>query len=59
MALFDPILSKKGVVSCLAKKEREYAPIEFSNAMIIKTPHALPIFRDAPINKKKTYEKIR
>jgi hypothetical protein len=39
------------------KKERVYTPVEFSNAIVIKTPHALPLFRDAPINQKRLYEK--
>ena len=51
LALFDPSLSQKGVVQCVTKRAREYEPVEFKGEMIIKTPHALPLFRDPAYNK--------
>ena len=51
MALFDPVISKNGAVTCLSKQEREYVPEEITSAIKIRTPHSLPLFRDAPISR--------
>jgi len=59
LALFDPVLSQKGAVTCVTKRAVVIAPVEFTGDIVVKTPHALPLFRDIAYNKQKTFEKAR
>lgn len=58
--LYDPAMSNKGVLSAAGRAPRQSNPFDIGLPMIIKAPHALPMFREERIGgKKRQREKAR
>lgn len=57
--LYDPQKSVKGALLCIAKKPRERQPDDIEYMPEIRTPHALPSFKENTTNRKRRKEKMR
>jgi len=57
--LCDPSKSQRGALLCLTKAERKPRPEDIDYTPDIRTPHALPAFKDENKNRKKQIEKLR
>lgn len=57
--LYDPEKSNKGALLCISKKPREAQPDDIQYMPEIRTPHALPSFKENTTNRKRRLEKIR
>ncbi|XP_008447362.2 uncharacterized protein LOC103489831 [Cucumis melo] len=55
--LYDPTLSERGALVCVARAPRKKSVDDFEAKPVIHNPHALPLFRDAP-SRKRQREKI-
>lgn len=55
--LYDPTLSEKGALVCVARAPRKKSMDDFEAKPVIHNPHALPLFRDQP-SRKRQREKI-
>lgn len=58
--LYDPSMSDKGVLSAAGRAPRVANPFDVGLPMVIKTPHALPMYREERVGgKKRQREKMR
>ncbi|KAL4588009.1 hypothetical protein LXL04_000887 [Taraxacum kok-saghyz] len=55
--LYDPTLSTRGALVCVARAPRRKSIDDFQADPVIHNPHALPLFRDQP-SRKRQREKI-
>ncbi|OMO98699.1 hypothetical protein CCACVL1_04101 [Corchorus capsularis] len=55
--LYDPTLSERGALVCVARAPRKKSVDDFEAPPVIHNPHALPLFRDQP-SRKRQREKI-
>lgn len=55
--LYDPTLSERGALVCVARAPRRKSIDDFEAKPVIHNPHALPLFRDAP-SRKRQREKV-
>ncbi|KAD3336572.1 hypothetical protein R6Q59_028693 [Mikania micrantha] len=55
--LYDPTLSTRGALVCVARAPRKKSVDDFQAEPVIHNPHALPLFRDQP-SRKRQREKI-
>lgn len=55
--LYDPTLSERGALVCVARAPRKKSVDDFEAKPVIHNPHALPMFRDQP-SRKRQREKI-
>lgn len=55
--LYDPTLSERGALVCVARAPRKKSIDDFEAKPVIHNPHALPLFRDQP-SRKRQREKI-
>lgn len=55
--LYDPTLSERGALVCVARAPRKKSVDDFELKPVIHNPHALPLFRDQP-SRKRQREKI-
>lgn len=55
--LYDPTLSERGALVCVARVPRKKSVDDFEVQPVIHNPHALPLFRDQP-SRKRQREKI-
>lgn len=55
--LYDPTLSERGALVCVARAPRKQSVDDFKAEPVIHNPHALPMFRDQP-SRKRQREKI-
>ncbi|KAF5738996.1 WD repeat-containing protein 70 [Tripterygium wilfordii] len=55
--LYDPTLSERGALVCVARAPRKKSVDDFEAAPVVHNPHALPLFRDQP-SRKRQREKI-
>lgn len=55
--LYDPRLSERGALVCVARAPRKKSVDDFEVAPVIHNPHALPLFRDQP-SRKRQREKL-
>lgn len=55
--LYDPTLSERGALVCVARAPRKKSVDDFEPQPVIHNPHALPLFRDQP-SRKRQREKI-
>lgn len=56
--LYDPALSERGALVCVARAPRKKSLDDFEAKPVIHNPHALPLFRDEP-SRKRQREKAR
>ncbi|GLC42741.1 hypothetical protein PLESTM_001374500 [Pleodorina starrii] len=52
-ALYDLTRSERGVVAAASRRPRVASPLDFTPPVIIKNPHALPMYREDPAKKRK------
>ncbi|KAG2487343.1 hypothetical protein HYH03_014059 [Edaphochlamys debaryana] len=52
-ALYDLTRSERGVLSAASRRPRAANPLDFIPPLLIKTPHALPMYREDPVKKRK------
>ncbi|KAM3376472.1 WD repeat-containing protein 70 [Capsicum galapagoense] len=50
--LYDPTLSERGALVCVARAPRKKSVDDFQAEPVIHNPHALPLFRDQPSRKR-------
>ncbi|CAK9133431.1 unnamed protein product [Ilex paraguariensis] len=50
--LYDPTLSERGALVCVARAPRKRSVDDFQAEPLIHNPHALPLFRDQPSRKR-------
>lgn len=55
--LYDPTLSERGALVCVARAPRKKSVDDYEAKPVIHNPHALPLFRDQP-SRKRQREKI-
>lgn len=55
--LYDPTLSERGALVCVARAPRKRSVDDFQAEPVIHNPHALPLFRDQP-SRKRQREKV-
>ncbi|XP_068665655.1 uncharacterized protein [Aristolochia californica] len=55
--LYDPTLSERGALACVARAPRKKSVDDFEAKPVIHNPHALPLFRDQP-SRKRQREKV-
>ncbi|RVX19374.1 WD repeat-containing protein 70 [Vitis vinifera] len=55
--LYDPTLSERGALVCVARAPRKKSVDDFEAKPVIHNPHALPLFREQP-SRKRQREKI-
>lgn len=55
--LYDPTISERGALVCVARAPRKKSIDDFQLEPVIHNPHALPLFRDQP-SRKRQREKI-
>ncbi|CAA2999504.1 WD repeat-containing 70 [Olea europaea subsp. europaea] len=55
--LYDPTVSERGALVCVARAPRKKSVDDFQAQPVIQNPHALPMFRDQP-SRKRQREKI-
>ncbi|BBN09954.1 WD repeat-containing protein 70 [Marchantia polymorpha subsp. ruderalis] len=56
--LYDPAISERGALVCVARAPRKKSADDFELKPVIHNPHALPMFRDDP-SRKRQREKAR
>eukprot|EP00879_Flechtneria_rotunda_P032992 GHRR01036502.1.p2 GENE.GHRR01036502.1~~GHRR01036502.1.p2 ORF type:complete len:137 (-),score=37.53 GHRR01036502.1:798-1208(-) len=56
--LYDTTFSERGALAAVGRAPRRANPFDVGLPMIIKTPHALPMFREEP-GRKRSREKAR
>ncbi|KAL2565916.1 hypothetical protein AAZV13_19G134900 [Glycine max] len=55
--LYDPTVSERGALVCVARAPRKKSIDDFEAKPVIHNPHALPLFRDQP-SRKRQREKV-
>lgn len=50
--LYDPTLSERGALVCVARAPRKKSVDDFEAKPVVHNPHALPLFRDQPSRKR-------
>ncbi|CAL5193895.1 unnamed protein product [Lathyrus oleraceus] len=55
--LYDPTISERGALVCVARAPRKKSIDDFEANPVIHNPHALPLFRDQP-SRKRQREKV-
>ncbi|KAF7818481.1 WD repeat-containing protein 70 [Senna tora] len=50
--LYDPTLSERGALVCVARAPRKKSIDDFEAKPVVHNPHALPLFRDQPSRKR-------
>lgn len=56
--LYDTARSERGVLSSVVRAPRRASELDFVPPLLVKTPHALPLFREEP-SRRRTREKER
>ncbi|XP_009612613.1 uncharacterized protein [Nicotiana tomentosiformis] len=57
--LYDPTLSKRGALVCVARAPRKKSVDDFQAEPVIHNPHALPLFRDQPSRKRQREKALK
>ncbi|KAK1290110.1 hypothetical protein QJS10_CPB18g01871 [Acorus calamus] len=57
--LYDPSLSQRGALVCVARAPRKKSIDDFEVQPVIHNPHALPLFRDAPSRKRQREKALK
>lgn len=57
--LYDPTLSEKGALVCVARAPRKKSIDDFEAKPVIHNPHALPLFRDQPSRKREREKTLK
>ncbi|CAN1270096.1 WD repeat-containing protein 70 [Linum perenne] len=57
--LYDPTLSERGALLCVARAPRKQSIDDFEIQPVIHNPHALPLFRDAPSRKRQREKMLK
>uniref|UniRef100_A0A7N0V9E8 Transducin/WD40 repeat-like superfamily protein n=1 Tax=Kalanchoe fedtschenkoi TaxID=63787 RepID=A0A7N0V9E8_KALFE len=57
--LYDPSLSEKGALVCVARAPRKKSVDDFEAQPVIHNPHALPLFRDQPSRKRQREKMLK
>ncbi|XP_062148051.1 uncharacterized protein LOC133856989 [Alnus glutinosa] len=57
--LYDPTLSERGALVCVARAPRKKSVDDFEAKPVIHNPHALPLFRDQPSRKRQREKELK
>lgn len=57
--LYDPTLSERGALVCVARAPRKKSVDDFELKPMIHNPHALPLFRDQPSRKRQREKMLK
>ncbi|KAJ4968625.1 hypothetical protein NE237_015326 [Protea cynaroides] len=57
--LYDPSLSQRGALVCVARAPRKKSVDDFQPSPVIHNPHALPLFRDQPSRKRQREKALK
>ncbi|KAF6144400.1 hypothetical protein GIB67_024627 [Kingdonia uniflora] len=57
--LYDPSLSERGALACVARAPRKKSIDDFEAKLVIHNPHALPLFRDQPSRKRQREKALK
>lgn len=57
--LYDPCISKRGALVCVARAPRKRSVDDFVIQPVIHNPHALPLFRDQPSRKRQREKALK
>ncbi|CAK7349500.1 unnamed protein product [Dovyalis caffra] len=57
--LYDPTLSERGALVCVARAPRKKSLDDFEVQPVIHNPHALPLFRDQPSRKRQREKTLK
>ncbi|KAK2648584.1 hypothetical protein Ddye_016073 [Dipteronia dyeriana] len=57
--LYDPTLSERGALVCVARAPRKKSVDDFEAQPVIHNPHALPLFRDQPSRKRQREKMLK
>ncbi|XP_058101393.1 uncharacterized protein LOC131245743 [Magnolia sinica] len=57
--LYDPTLSERGALVCVARAPRKKSIDDFEAKPVIHNPHALPLFRDQPSRKRQREKALK
>ncbi|XVE72847.1 hypothetical protein DITRI_Ditri11bG0071100 [Diplodiscus trichospermus] len=57
--LYDPTLSERGALVCVARAPRKKSVDDFEAPLVIHNPHALPLFRDQPSRKRQREKTLK
>lgn len=57
--LYDPTLSERGALVCVARAPRKKSVDDFVAKPVIHNPHALPLFRDQPSRKRQREKELK
>ncbi|ONK70878.1 uncharacterized protein A4U43_C04F2460 [Asparagus officinalis] len=57
--LYDPSISQRGALVCVAKAPRSKSVDDFEVQPVIHNPHALPLFRDQPSRKRQREKALK
>ncbi|KAF8392123.1 hypothetical protein HHK36_022465 [Tetracentron sinense] len=57
--LYDPSLSERGALVCVARAPRKKSVDDFEAKPVIHNPHALPLFRDQPSRKRQREKALK
>ncbi|KAL2470590.1 Transducin/WD40 repeat-like superfamily protein [Abeliophyllum distichum] len=57
--LYDPTVSERGALVCVARAPRKKSVDDFQAQPVIQNPHALPMFRDQPSRKRQREKMLK
>ena len=57
--LYDPTLSERGALVCVARAPRKKSVDDFEAKPVVHNPHALPLFRDQPSRKRQREKELK
>ncbi|KAM1122441.1 hypothetical protein ACFX2I_003993 [Malus domestica] len=57
--LYDPTLSERGALVCVARAPRKKSMDDFEAKPVVHNPHALPLFRDQPSRKREREKALK
>ncbi|XP_047315878.1 WD repeat-containing protein 70-like [Impatiens glandulifera] len=57
--LYDPTISERGALVCVARAPRKKSMDDFQIQPVIHNPHALPLFRDEPSRKRQREKMLK
>ncbi|KAL8543875.1 hypothetical protein ACS0TY_004433 [Phlomoides rotata] len=57
--LYDPTISERGALACVARAPRKKSVDDFQPQPVIHNPHALPLFRDEPSRKRQREKTLK
>lgn len=57
--LYDPTISERGALVCVARAPRKKSIDDFEAKPVIHNPHALPLFRDQPSRKRQREKELK